>query len=74
MNDPDPNAFATPLALASRVLVIDQFGQHGMDGLRAADAMQFSINFFLPPRSNLQYAIWNQTFWSRELRKSLKRS
>ncbi len=36
MNDPDPNAFATPLAIASRVLVIDQFGQHGMDGLRAA--------------------------------------
>ena len=36
MNDLDPNAFATPLALASRVLVIDQFGQHGMDGLRAA--------------------------------------
>lgn len=36
MSDSDPNAFATPLALASRVLVIDQFGQHGMDGLAAA--------------------------------------
>ena len=35
MNDPDLSALATPLALASRVLVVDQFGGHGMDGLRA---------------------------------------
>lgn len=36
MNDPDPDSFATPLALASRVLVLDQFGKHGMDALRSA--------------------------------------
>ncbi|MSR68958.1 MAG: hydroxyacid dehydrogenase [Phycisphaerales bacterium] len=35
MNEPDSRALATPLALASRVLVVDQFGSHGMDGLRA---------------------------------------
>jgi len=36
MSETDPNAFATPLALASRVLIIDQIGHHGLDGLRAA--------------------------------------
>ncbi len=36
MTDPDPNSYVTPLALASRVLVLDQFGQHGIDGLRSA--------------------------------------
>lgn len=35
MNEPDLTALATPLALASRVLVVDQFGAHGIDGLRA---------------------------------------
>lgn len=36
MSDSDPTAFATPLALASRVLLVDQFGVQGLEGLRAA--------------------------------------
>ncbi|MSQ91220.1 MAG: hydroxyacid dehydrogenase [Phycisphaerales bacterium] len=36
MTGTDPESFATPLALASRVLVVDHFGQQGMDGLRSA--------------------------------------
>ena len=35
MNDLDPSALATPLALASRVLVVDPFGAQGIEGLRA---------------------------------------
>lgn len=42
MSEQEPIVFATPLAMASRVLVVDRLGAHALDGLRAAgcDAIQ----------------------------------
>jgi len=42
MNEQEPTVFATPLAMASRVLVVDRLGAHALEGLRAAgcDAIQ----------------------------------
>lgn len=42
MSEQEPTVFATPLAMASRVLVVDRLGAHALDGLRAAgcDAIQ----------------------------------
>jgi len=42
MSEQEPTVFATPLAMASRVLVVDRLGAHALEGLRAAgcDAIQ----------------------------------
>jgi D-3-phosphoglycerate dehydrogenase len=42
MSEQEPTVFATPLAMASRVLVVDRLGAHALEGLRTAgcDAIQ----------------------------------